>query len=176
MDSRRRLLTAMHDLLGQNSIYKITVKQLLETADVSRGTFYTYFPDKYALMNSYFRDAVHQHMQGAVSDPWVTILEKGGLFLKANQAYFTEAMKSTGQNSFLEFLVDDSLKNVRYGLLLRSGKQRLSELDEQRIQFFVAGYTQLTRNWIASGMVEDPVQLAETIYDLMPAELKQYLW
>lgn len=176
MNSRQRLVTAMTELLQHTTIDKITVQQLIQTADVSKGTFYTYFADKFDVMNSYFQDAVKEHMKAAIDEPWVTILEKGNLFLAENQAYFKEAIQSRGQNSFLSFWWQNSLKNVRYGVLTRSGKQAISEADEQAIQFFVAGYTRLTYQWIEQGMKADPIALAQQIYAFMPAQIKTYLW
>lgn len=176
MHSRSRLIKAMNQLLQEKNIDKITVQQLMATADVSRATFYTYFSDKYDLMNSYFREATHAHMQGMLTDPWVSILTKGSQFFKDNQRYFEEAIKSTGQNSFCEFWQQDSLQNVTNGLLARSHQDKLSPKQIQAVDFFVAGYMAVTLAWIRGGMIEAPQSLAETIYDLMPQMLKHDLW
>ncbi len=176
MRSRQRLIQAMNRLLQNTEIENITVQILITSADVSRGTFYTYFSDKYDLMNTYFREATHTHMQGVLTDSWQLILTKGSKFFKDNQSYFTEAVKSKGQGSFLEFWRKDSRQNVAQGVLLRSKKNELSKHQEQAIDFFVAGYIQLTLNWIEGGMQQSPSELAAVIYEFMPQVIKQYLW
>lgn len=82
MDSRKSLIASMSKLLSKNSIENITVQMILDDAQVSRGTFYSYFADKYDLINAYFRDETKAHMMNVNDDPWVVRLTKGATFMK----------------------------------------------------------------------------------------------
>ncbi len=50
------LKNAMTKLLDENRFEHITVSELCKTAGTSRVTFYTYYDDKYALLDDYFKD------------------------------------------------------------------------------------------------------------------------
>ncbi len=47
--TREALLDATRELLSQRSMDALSVDEIVERADVARGTFYNYFPDKDAL-------------------------------------------------------------------------------------------------------------------------------
>jgi AcrR family transcriptional regulator len=52
---QERLKAAMLAALEQKDFDKISVKELCEHAHTSRVTFYTYYDDKYALLDDFFR-------------------------------------------------------------------------------------------------------------------------
>lgn len=45
-----RIIAAVETLLAQQHLETITISQILETANVARGTFYLWFPSKYAVV------------------------------------------------------------------------------------------------------------------------------
>jgi len=176
MSSRQRMISSMSQLLQKKEINAITVQNIIDGADVSRGTFYTHFTDKYDVMNAYFRDETQKHMENIHDAPWVTMLTSGAQFMQQNRNYFLTAFKSTGQNSFTEFWFADSLTNVTHGVKTRAQKTALTDQENQAIHFFVAGYMQLMRDWIEQDTLTTPSQIAETIYGFMPAVIKKVLW
>lgn len=50
-------------LLATNPFEKITVSELCRQADTSRITFYTYYEDKYDMMNELFMEYTHEAMR-----------------------------------------------------------------------------------------------------------------
>lgn len=176
MSSRQRMIRSMSKILQKKEISMITVQNIIDDADVSRGTFYSYFSDKYDLMNTYFRDETKKHMETFYDKPWVTILTQGAAFMKQNRSYFLEAFKSTGQNSFCKFWFDDALTNVEKGIKLRSGRIKISIKEEQAAQFFVAGYIRLMIDWIEQDTPTTPEHIARVICDFMPVIIQKILW
>ncbi|WP_048000659.1 TetR/AcrR family transcriptional regulator C-terminal domain-containing protein [Lactiplantibacillus herbarum] len=176
MSSRQRMISSMSQLLQQKEINTITVQNIIDNADFSRGTFYAHFTDKYDVMNAYFRDETKKHMENIHDAPWVTMLTSGATFMQQNRNYFLTAFKSTGQNSFNEFWFADSLVNVTDGVKYRAQKTTLTDQEEQASRFFVAGYMQLMRDWIEQDTPTTPEKIAETIYAFMPAVIKINLW
>lgn len=51
---------ALWELLQRQRFEGITIQDIAELADVNRSTFYAYFPDKYALLESALRDRFRQ--------------------------------------------------------------------------------------------------------------------
>lgn len=54
--TKRAVKRALIELLGAEPFEKITVTEICRTAEVSRITFYTYYEDKYALVDEVFAD------------------------------------------------------------------------------------------------------------------------
>lgn len=176
MSSRQRLITSMSQLLQTKEIDAITVQNIIETADVSRGTFYAHFDDKFDLMNAYFRDETQAHMANIHNDAWTTMLTQGASFMQQNRSYFLTAFKSTGQNSFHDFWFADSIANVTHGVKVRGHKNELTPVEHQAVHFFVAGYMQLMQEWLEQATPTTPAQIAATIYGFMPSIIKDVLW
>ena len=63
MNAKRRLYEAIEKLVKERPSEKITVQEILDEAEVSRRTFYKYFPDKYALANSLYESYVTEHIR-----------------------------------------------------------------------------------------------------------------
>lgn len=176
MDSRRALIDSMSKLLVQRSIDKLTVQMIIDDAGVSRGTFYSYFADKYDLMNAYFRDQTEKHMSHIDKGTWVDMLTKGATFMRKHRAYFLQALQSTGQNSFHEFWYQNSYDNITKGVKQRSGRTKLSQKERRAIRFFTAGYVQTMTDWIKEEKAESPRQIAQLICEFIPAPIKPYMW
>lgn len=86
---RRLLQKSLVTLLGQRTYRNISIQQILEQANVSRSTLYTYFPSKNALL--YSLDVQnHWHIQletALLEDKATNLLSL--LFKRAEQAYST---------------------------------------------------------------------------------------
>lgn len=52
--TKQRIMDSFLDLLNQKSLDKLTVKDVIEVAEVNRNTFYYYFEDIYDLLNNVF--------------------------------------------------------------------------------------------------------------------------
>ena len=57
--TRKRLSDALITLLRQKPVREITVRELTELANVSRGTFYFHYTDIYDLMDHVEREQIH---------------------------------------------------------------------------------------------------------------------
>lgn len=56
--SKKYLKQSLIDLLGKKTFEHITVKEICENAECSRITFYTYYDDKYLLVDDIFQDMI----------------------------------------------------------------------------------------------------------------------
>ncbi|MGV9306188.1 TetR/AcrR family transcriptional regulator [Nonomuraea sp. NPDC003727] len=68
-DLRARILTATRDLLERHRFDTLSVADILTAAEVSRASFYFYFPSKQAVLGELVREAVAQGQQAA--QPWI---------------------------------------------------------------------------------------------------------
>lgn len=66
---RERILSATRELLRERRFDTLSVADILTAAEVSRASFYFYFPSKQAVLGELVRDAVAQGQRAA--DPWI---------------------------------------------------------------------------------------------------------
>src|SRR3954447_15828737 len=66
---RERILSATRDLLRERRFDTLSVADILTAAEVSRASFYFYFPSKQAVLAELVREAVSQGQQAA--RPWI---------------------------------------------------------------------------------------------------------
>lgn len=64
--TRALLRSTLQDLVAERSFETVTVKQICEKAAVSRVTFYSHFPDKYALLNNLYSDFLSKVLQRCI--------------------------------------------------------------------------------------------------------------
>jgi AcrR family transcriptional regulator len=68
-DLRVRILSATRELLRHRRFEALSVSDILVAAEVSRASFYFYFPSKQAVLGELVREAVAQGQQAA--QPWI---------------------------------------------------------------------------------------------------------
>ncbi|NUT10192.1 MAG: TetR/AcrR family transcriptional regulator [Nonomuraea sp.] len=66
---RARILAATRELLRQRRFDTLSVADILTAAEVSRASFYFYFPGKQAVLGELVREAVSQGQEAA--QPWI---------------------------------------------------------------------------------------------------------
>ncbi len=66
------LLHAFSDLYSEKGFHAMTVQDVTERAGVNRGTFYTHFEDKYAILEYWLREQFQQRVASPVliAGPW----------------------------------------------------------------------------------------------------------
>jgi AcrR family transcriptional regulator len=70
--TRQLLLQAFSDLFSEKGFQEITVQNITERANINRGTFYSHFEDKYAILEYWLREQFQQRVASPVliSGPW----------------------------------------------------------------------------------------------------------
>jgi AcrR family transcriptional regulator len=84
--TRRLLQDALVDLVSEKGFESVTIKEILDKANVGRSTFYLHFQDKHELLHSCFE-------------------ELGKLF-KQNNMFFFEGNKKLRDNNSADFLLN----------------------------------------------------------------------
>ena len=170
------LRTAMLELLAQKPLEQITIKELVEHAEVSKNSFYNHYADLEALVQDcYTHDMVYfgvmrkrrgdyASREEAVSellDQRVHSLE----FLRANPNLAKAILTHTGVSPYYseaeeleEDLTIDHL-TFEYGPEKQGALGYLSYSD--CAHFISAGWYAVVRRWFFEGMTEDPALVAK---------------
>ena len=91
------------DLIRHNSIDNITVTEICEKTGMNRRTFYRYFSDKFDVVDwIYYHDALvnFEHYDGWSAYDYMPRIMRS---LYNDRAYYVNALKYKGQNSFRDY-------------------------------------------------------------------------
>lgn len=121
--TRHLLLQAFSDLYSEKSFHAITVQDITERAGVNRGTFYSHFEDKFALLEGWLREQFQQRVASPVlnSGPWS--LSTFRLLIQRVVEWFTQFHHSTrsAERSLIPLVVT-TLQEALFELLWQGFK------------------------------------------------------
>jgi AcrR family transcriptional regulator len=118
--TRQLLLHAFADLYSEKGFQAITVHDITERANVNRGTFYSHFEDKYAILEEWLREQFQQRVANPVLNSGTWSLSTFGLLIKLVVAWFAQLHQSTRSfDRSLIPLVVTTLQEALFDLLLQ---------------------------------------------------------
>lgn len=144
---RERILSATRELLRQHRFESLSVADILTAAEISRASFYFYFPSKQAVLGELVRDAVAQGQQAA--QPWIDARQdpvealragvRGGARLwHANAGVLMAIVENWGANDDLRALWLEQMNLFTEAAAARiqtdpQARQRLADTDIQAV-------------------------------------------
>lgn len=161
----RQLLTqAMIDLLKEHHISKITVTMLCESADVSRGTFYTHFRDPFDLLQQ-IEAEVYQELQSRLASEDI-IAER----LKRLLDYIAR-----NKDVFEVMLGDNGTRKIQESVMRLAQEAKdniMQQIDDTRLsnylqRFTVFGAVSVLQLWLEDDMPESTEYMADLLLGLI---------
>lgn len=112
--TKMALANAMKQLMEQKGFSKISVGEICETCGINRKSFYYHFRDKYDLVNwIYYVDFLEHVNVKDQDDPWM-IFSKICKYFYTEAAFYRNALKIEGQNSFRDYFYETLSAYIRY--------------------------------------------------------------
>ncbi len=151
--SKRMIISALADLLQEKPLDKITVTDVVNRAQINRGTFYAHFSDIPDVINhlimeifSTIEQAISEEPKQFCDIPHV-LLQRIQSFLEEDMDFCRKVLNSSAsammQEQLIQFVLDYMLQlEPVYGF----GDHRLYELT---IRFCAGGVGNLYRDWFA---------------------------
>jgi len=131
--TRQLLLQAFSDLYSEKGFHAMTVRDITDRARVNRGTFYSHFEDKHAILEGWLREQFQQCVAIPVlnSGPWS--LSTFRFLIQRVVEWFTQVHQSTRSDErSLIPLVATTLQEALFELLWQGFKSVAgSGLDQQ---------------------------------------------
>ena len=165
--TKRLMKDALLELLAQKSLVSITVKELCETADVHRTTFYTHYTDLTDLLREIEQDFLNQ----IPTPPAVIDRLSQASLLEATTAFF-DYVRQSGDT--VRILFSDSANSSFSSRLVEhlcSGYIPVDGADDEwstrYIQLYIAnGTVGMLREWVNEDFSLSSRRIAEMMYFL----------
>ncbi len=168
MNPKKNLLNAVRNLSEKKLFEDITVQMILDEAEVSRGTFYKYYRDKYDLANAYYSEYVNEHiLKRYDGGNWDVLMIELLEFVKANRDYFL-MLAGTGRNGFLQFVSDFGYESYKKVYLRNMHRDEMNEEEKLELEFYNAGCVRIMELWIKDHCRMPVKRLAEISIGFMP--------
>lgn len=167
INTKQIILDATIKLMKDNKPNKLTVQRIIDEAKVSRSTFYSFFSDKYDVINYYFK----YYLDSRPEDCKNNCAYK---FLYDNRDYFINAFDIDGQNSFKNFFYDHYYKSCSEVYLANMNKESLSDDERIEIEFYCIGALHIAKKWLMDGAKKSPEDMTELTQKLIPEKYWRY--
>ena len=154
--AEQQLAKALIELLKNNDLDKISIRELCDRAGVGRATFYRHYHSKEEILERHAQFLIMKWTNEMESDPnakpW-DIFESLFRHIKKHRTFY-EVLHKTGKDSILRTSLREKI-----GM---TGK--LSNEEAYDKVFFADGISGWIEEWIERGMQETPVELNSALY------------
>lgn len=155
------LAQSLKELTKEKRLKSITITDIVRKSNLNRHTFYYHFKDKQDLVNWIYKDEIIKEISKIdIEKHWSegTLIILNGL--KGNKDFYTNALKTEGQNNFEEYLFLETVKNFHNVIENFLG---INEIHPKALEFisrfYSYSFTYMTIEWIMNGMKETPEEL-----------------
>lgn len=175
IETKYRFADALKTIMRNQSLERITVKEIVLQAGLTRQTFYRNFLDKYDLVNWYFEELVKKSFKqmGIKLTLREGLQEKFG-FIKAERDFFSQAFLYEKSNSLIDYdykCIYEFYSGIIKGKL---GKE-LDKDTDFLLKMYCKGSIDMTVEWVRNGMEDDIGETVDLLIEAMPYRLSELL-
>lgn len=164
--TKKLLKESLATLLMKKKLNEITVKEIVNLADVNRGTFYLHYRDVYDMllkieneMMDEMEDISKRFLNASFMDSPGPYIAEMFQYVADNQTFCKMLLGPNGDMAFLE-----KLKKLIEGKCFHSLTGAYSKNEYQNFQYFmtyaVSGCIGLLQTWLNDGMKVSPQELS----------------
>ena len=177
MNARKYLKQSIYRKVIETPIEKLTVKDILEDAEVSKQTFYRYYRDKYALANELYYELTQKDIIDASlvnnEDDWREMYRRQFASFRGHLPFIRHLYTSRETNCTLDYEIQSTIDFDKAYL-----RKKGADIDDPRIIFSLeakdVGGTYAMRDWILRGMDVDDEEMIERFILIIPQILVPY--
>lgn len=163
-NTKMALAASMKKLMEKKDFSKISVGEICEDCGINRKSFYYHFRDKYDLVNWIYYVDFLEHMNITDSDsPW-NVFSSICQYFYTESAFYRNALKIEGQNSFHDYFYETLSIYLRYLL------QDVFPEEEQQtfsIHFFCDAFYAAICRWLTSKKIMPVEEFLDHIYEVL---------
>ncbi len=166
------LAQSLKELMKVKPFQKINVSEIAKNCGLTRQAFYYHFKDKYDLMNwVYYFETAPLLTNFEDTDKWTAALVNLCHYMQANKEFYINAFRTTGQNSFPQYL--RAYINTMGMAILENALAPEFEREKWQfiIDFFGMGVLGVMMEWADKGMQEVPEQFMGQVQGILDGSL-----
>ena len=164
------LKNSLIELMKTKSIYKITIKEICENADVNRSTFYKHYNTEFDLLKD-----IEDEYLNTIED-YITFVNKDFTlrklleYLEDNIDVFELFLDNIPGNDFYERLIKMCFEKMEYDQDLIKNNDIGNR--EYLYHFIIFGALSIVKNWMAKKKRESSIELNDALMKIISQFLK----
>ncbi len=179
--TKAQIQRAFLKLLSSKTIQEISVKELTESINISRGSFYSHYTDVYDLMNQLenkiiieFKQMLMQKNPVADNFTLIPILTECIQYLYENSELFNITFRNNSSNLF------DQIIKVIHDRFFNNWRQLYPKTPNDKLEIFftymIGGIIEIIKNYLLVSTTQNPEEVAKHIesFILFGAESLKY--
>ena len=164
--TKKLLKESLIEIMHSKPMNKITIKEICETADINRSTFYLHYVDQYALLNDIEKELflhAQQHLEKIDSNySSMQYLEALLSYIKDNTDIFKTLLCQEDNLAFQTEFIEASLKNLKANLVLNCSER----ISGYVYNYLIMGCLSIIKRWIGSDYDMSSKDMANLIFHL----------
>ncbi|MCM1308504.1 MAG: TetR/AcrR family transcriptional regulator [Butyrivibrio sp.] len=163
--TEKAIIETFVKILNEKPIDKITVKEIIDTCQINRSTFYYYFADIYDLIDRIFENETASILEKhAVYDSWAEGVKAAMSFAIENKRAIFHIYKSVSRER-LERYISEVLDSALLGFMRsQCGEEDVSEENIRLVtDIYKYTLTGLLCKWLEEGMTAEPIALIDKL-------------
>jgi len=167
--TKQALANSLKEMMTKKNFSKISVNDIVENCGLTRPSFYYHFEDKYDLMNwIYYTETARLMINYDSIEHCTDGIRDLCYYMIKNKIFYTNALNTTGQNSFPEYL--ESYIRTISGTVIENtlGTDIDRKKWEMTVELASTALVGIIIKWANNGMKDDPVDfitLGKSIVD-----------
>lgn len=162
--TKKAIVLAFLELLKEQSLDKITVKDIVERCGINRNTFYYYYKDIYDLIDDIFDMDTKRVLSGEKNGSWQEELKRVVVFILENKTAIVHIYNSKSMDVLEQYLFDISDMLVQDYVTMHNDTIKVSEENKKFITtFYSYSLAGMLLDWIKGGMQENSAEFLEKL-------------
>ncbi|MBU1144736.1 MAG: TetR/AcrR family transcriptional regulator C-terminal domain-containing protein [Firmicutes bacterium] len=169
--TKMMLKSSLVDLMKTKSIFKISIKEICEKAEMNRSTFYKYYNTEFDLL----KDIENEYL--LTIETYISQINNENVLTKLleyvidNIEVFKLFLNEIPENSFFEKLIEMCLENMAYQKVIIKDERKNS--NEYLYKFIIFGSLSVVKNWISKENRELPSEMNDIMMNILGKFLRQ---
>lgn len=172
--TKQHITDCFNVLFRKYPIDRITINMIIESAGVSKSTFYRHFLDKYDVMNYNYKRVLDDIFLYNECKSWNELFTSILSFVEKDIVRIRNAFLCLGANSYDKFVFDYSFNRMNEKCIEKHGRA-LSEDEIYTAKIIIYGCLYAVKDWTFSDKRIPKEELAAQIDNAVPQKYKMLL-
>ncbi len=163
METKQKIVDEYKTLVKEHKTADISVAEICRSLGISRKTFYNYFHDRYAIVETIMFDEIEKPLLKAIDAEFSRKDLIRGIFesFLYDREFYRYAIMEDCQNSLYDNLIE-SLTEIISEKDKAKGKSILTPKECEYVNYkFAADIVFIIKKWILGGMAESPETMSK---------------
>lgn len=171
LTTKQHILNVFNDLLKTTPFDKITVSRIIQQAHIAKATFYSYYLDKFDLMNYNYKYLIDTSIEKYDDLTWELLFELILTFMEQHSEEMRSCFDTFGSNCLHDFMFQYSMEVI----IAASQYERNCKLSIEEhfiCSTFCHGAISISNDWLSKRYDLSAKEAGQLLSTMLPVSIK----